>query len=328
MKLPRNFKNNFSLKKNNSLKLDYKSDFFVVCNELEDLEQIYNFLSKNKVNFWVIGEGTNLVIKNNLNGLVIKNNLKGFEVNKNFITVGAGENWDSLVNKTLELNLYGLENLSGIPGSVGAAPIQNIGAYGAEVSDFISYVEVINLTNGSTEIISNEECKFIYRGSIFKSKSYLLITKICFCLSNEFKSNTHYKDLSGQFNCAEEIRERVLSVRSQKLLDHLEIPNVGSFFQNPIIKKELFNDLVIEYPDLKFYQLNSDLYKIPAAWLIEKAGWKGTSNGEAGISDKHALIFYNHSNKANDILTHSSAVVKSIADKFKISLDYEPAFIS
>ena len=328
MKLLRNFKNNFSLKNNNSLKLDYKSDFYVVCNKSEDLEKIYTFLKENKTNFWVIGEGTNLVIKNDLNGLVIKNNLKGIEINNNFITVGAGENWDSLVNKTLELNLYGLENLSGIPGSVGAAPIQNIGAYGAEVSDFISYVEVINLTNGSTEIISNEECKFIYRGSAFKSKPHLFITKVCFCLSNEFKSNTHYKDLSGQFNCAEEIRERVLSVRSQKLLDHLEIPNVGSFFQNPVIKKELFNDLIIEYPDLKFYQLNSDLYKIPAAWLIEKAGWKGTSNGEAGISDKHALIFYNHSKKAGDILTHSSAVVESIVDKFKISLDYEPTFIS
>ena len=117
-------------------------------------------------------------------------------------------------------------------------------------------------------------------------------------------------------------------IRSEKLLDYLEIPNVGSFFQNPIIEKKLFNDLLIEYPDLKYYQLNSELYKIPAAWLIEKAGWKGTSNGDAGISDKHALIFYNHSKKVNDILTHSSEVVKSISDKFKITLHYEPTFIS
>ena len=328
MKLPRNFKNNFSLKNNNSLKLDYKSDFYSECNNLEDLGQIYDFLNKNKTNIWVIGEGTNLVIKNDLKGLVVKNNLKGFKVNKNFVNAGAGENWDSFVSRTLKLNLYGLENLSGIPGSVGAAPIQNIGAYGAEVSDFISYVEVTNIKNGCTEIFSNEESKFIYRGSIYKNNPHLIVTNVCFCLSNEFKPNTHYESLSGQFISAEEIRKRVLHLRSEKLLDYLETPNVGSFFQNPIVEKKLFNDLLIEYPDLKYYQLNSELYKIPAAWLIEKAGWKGTSNGDAGISDKHALIFYNHSIKVNDILTHSSEVVKSISDKFKIKLHYEPTFIS
>lgn len=328
MKLPRNFKTNFSLKNNNSLRLDYLSEIYLDCNSFEDLEKVYEFLLLKKNKFWVIGEGTNLIIKNNLDGLVIRNNLKGFELDDNFITVSAGENWDSFVKKSLELNLYGLENLSGIPGSVGASPIQNIGAYGAEVSDFISYVEVFNTDNGCNEIISSENCEFIYRGSMFKNNPHLIITKVCFCLSKEFKPNTHYDSLQGKFHSAEDLRERILLVRSQKLPNHLEVPNVGSFFQNPVINSILFKSLIFKYPDMKYFQLTSDLYKIPAAWLIEKDGWKGSKANNCGISDKHALVFYNYSNKSDDILMHSSKVKESIEQNFQISLKYEPTFIS
>ena len=145
----------------------------------------------NKLNYWIIGDGTNIILKNNLKGLVIKNNLKGISFYQNSMMSGAGELWDDIVTSSLENNLYGLENLSGIPGSVGASPIQNIGAYGSEISDFVEYVETFNLKKGRYEVFSKSACNFSYRDSIFKKKPNLLITKICLNLSEKFKANTH-----------------------------------------------------------------------------------------------------------------------------------------
>ena len=195
MKLPKNFSSNHSLKANNSLKLNYAADYFVSCDSEKDLFLIYDFLEEKKIKYWIFGDGTNLILKNNLKGLVIKNNLKGFSVNGNSVIVSAGENWDEVVSKSLKKNLYGLENLSGIPGSVGASPIQNIGAYGSEISNFVNYVETFNLEKGRFEIFSNQACNFSYRESIFKRNPNLMVTKICLDLSQEFKPNTHYEAL-------------------------------------------------------------------------------------------------------------------------------------
>lgn len=160
MKLPRKFNSDFSLLENNSLKLNYSSDLFVSCNNEEDLFLIHDFLKNNKLNYWIIGDGTNIILKNNLKGLVIKNNLKGISFYQNSMTAGAGELWDDIVTSSLDNNLYGLENLSGIPGSVGASPIQNIGAYGSEVSDFVEYVETFNLKKGATKSFRNRHVSF------------------------------------------------------------------------------------------------------------------------------------------------------------------------
>ena len=328
MKLPKNFSSNHSLKANNSLKLNYTADYFVSCDSEKDLFLIYDFLEEKKIKYWIFGDGTNLILKNNLKGLVIKNNLKGFSVNGNSVIVSAGENWDDAVSKSLKKNLYGLENLSGIPGSVGATPIQNIGAYGSEISNFVNYVETFNLEKGRFEIFSNQACNFSYRESIFKRNPNLMITKICLDLSQEFKPNTHYEALPKSVKNASEQRKNILSIRSQKLPDHHKIPNVGSFFKNPIISEMQYKKISADFPDIKNYLLNNKNYKVSAAWLIENAGLKNSKKGDCGISNKHALVFYNYSESSDCILSYSSEVIDIIKKKFGIILEYEPSIIS
>ena len=259
---------------------------------------------------------------------MIKNNLKGFSVNGNSVIVSAGENWDDVVSKSLKKNLYGLENLSGIPGSVGASPIQNIGAYGSEISNFVNYVETFNLEKGRFEIFSNQACNFSYRESIFKRNPNLMVTKICLDLSQEFKPNTHYEALPKSVKNAGEQRKNILSIRSQKLPDHQKIPNVGSFFENPIISEKQLKKLSADFPDIKNYLLEDKKYKVSAAWLIENAGLKNSKKGDCGISNKHALVFYNYSESSDFILSYSSEVIDIIKRKFGIILEYEPSIIS
>ena len=328
MKLPKNFSSNHSLKENNSLKLNYTADYFVSCNSEKDLFLIFDFLEEKKIKYWIFGDGTNLILKNNLKGLVIKNNLKGFSVNGNSVMVSAGENWDDVVSKSLKKNLYGLENLSGIPGSVGATPIQNIGAYGSEISNFVDYVETFNLEKGRFEIFSNQACNFSYRESIFKRNPNLMVTKICLDLSQEFKPNTHYEALPKSVKNASEQRKNILNIRSQKLPDHQKIPNVGSFFKNPIISEMQLKKLSADFPDIKNYLLEDKNYKVSAAWLIENAGLKNSKKGDCGISNKHALVFYNYSESSDFILSYSSEVIDIIKKKFGIILEYEPSIIS
>ncbi len=327
MKLPKNFNTNYSLKENNSLKLNYASDYFVSCDSEKDLFLIYDFLEEKKIKYWIFGDGTNVILKNNLKGLVIKNNLKGFSVNGNSLIVGAGEIWDEIVSESLNKNLYGLENLSGIPGSVGATPIQNIGAYGSEISNFVNYVETFNFNKGCFEVFSNKACNFSYRDSIFKDNPCLMVTKICLDLSQEFKPNTHYEALPKIVKNAKEQRKNILNIRSKKLPDHQKIPNVGSFFKNPIISETQLRRLVLDFPDIKYYLFEDKNFKVSAAWLIENAGLKGSKKGDCGISKKHALVFYNYSETSDFLLSYSSEVIDIIKDKFGIILEYEPSIL-
>jgi UDP-N-acetylmuramate dehydrogenase len=328
MKLPKNFKSNFNLKENNSLKLNYFCEYFVSCDSKNDLFLIHDFLKEKKLKFWIMGDGTNIILKNNLNGLVIKNNLKGFSIYKNSIIIGAGEIWDDVVSAALDKNLYGLENLSGIPGSVGASPIQNIGAYGSEVSNFVNYIETFNLEKGRFEVFSNEACNFSYRDSLFKNNPHLMITKVCLDLSNTFKPNTQYESLPKEVINAKEQRQNILSIRSLKLPNHKIIPNVGSFFKNPVISESKLDELVIKFPNIKSYLFKKNRYKVSAAWLIEEAGLKGSKKGDCGISDLHSLVFYNFSNQSDFLVTYSLEVKDIIEEKFGIILDYEPSIFS
>ena len=328
MKLPKNFNSDFCLLNNNSLKLNYTSDLFVSCNNEDDLFLIYDFLKKNKLNYWIIGDGTNIILKNNLKGLVIKNNLKGISFYQNSMTVGAGEIWDDIVTLSLDNNLYGLENLSGIPGSVGASPIQNIGAYGSDISDFVEYVETFNLKKGRYEVFSKSACNFSYRDSIFKKNPNLLVTKICLNLSKKFKANTHYEALPKKVSDAREQRKNILTIRSQKLPNHKKIPNVGSFFKNPIISKSRLKKLISDFPEIKSYNYDEKNYKISAAWLIDELDLKGTAKGQCGISKEHSLVFYNFSDQSDSLLTYAKEVKKRIKENFDIALEFEPTIFS
>ena len=321
---------NKNLKDFNSLKLEYSCDSFYEINDFEDIYHLSEKIREENKKFWILGEGTNVVIVDHLKGIVVKNNLSGISIDKNSVEAASGENWDYLVKVCLKENLYGFENLSGIPGSVGACPVQNIGAYGVEVSNFIEYIETINLIDGNIEVFNAHECKFGYRESIFKKLPNHFITKIKFSLSTIFKPNLSYESIPEkiEINSAEELRQIILNIRENRLINPEQEPNVGSFFKNPVVSKIQMENLLDDYPDLKFYFVKEDQYKISAAWLIEKIKMKGYQGKDCGVSKKHSLVLVNFSKKSENLINLSKKIKNVIRKKFNIELEYEPTFIS
>lgn len=321
---------NKNLKDFNSLKLEYSCDSFYEINDFEDIYHLSEKIREENKKFWILGEGTNVVIVDDLKGIVIKNNLSGISIDNNSVEAASGENWDYLVKVCLKEKLYGFENLSGIPGSVGACPVQNIGAYGVEVSNFIEYIETINLIDGNIEVFNAHECKFGYRESIFKKLPNHFITKIKFSLSTIFKPNLSYESIPEkiEINSAEELRQIILNIRENRLINPEQEPNVGSFFKNPVVSKIQMENLLADHPDLKFYFVKEDQYKISAAWLIEKIKMKGYQGKDCGVSKKHSLVLVNFSKKSENLINLSKKIKKVILKKFNIELEYEPTFIS
>ena len=321
---------NKNLKDFNSLKLEYSCDSFYEINDFEDIYHLSEKIREENKKFWILGEGTNVVIVDDLKGIVVKNNLSGISIDKNSVEAASGENWDYLVKVCLKEKLYGFENLSGIPGSVGACPVQNIGAYGVEVSNFIEYIETINLIDGNIEVFNAHECKFGYRESIFKKLPNHFITKIKFSLSTIFKPNLSYESLPEkmEINSAEELRQIILNIRENRLINPEQEPNVGSFFKNPVVSKIQMENLLADHPDLKFYFVKEDQYKISAAWLIEKIKMKGYQGKDCGVSKKHSLVLVNFSKKSENLINLSVKIKDVIRKKFNIELEYEPTFIS
>ena len=321
---------NKNLKDFNSLKLEYSCDSFYEINDFEDIFHLSKKIREENKKFWILGEGTNIVIVDDLKGIVVKNNLSGISIDKNSVEAASGENWDYLVKVCLKENLFGFENLSGIPGSVGACPVQNIGAYGVEVSNFIEYIETINLIDGNVEVFNAHECKFGYRESIFKKLPNHFITKIKFSLSTIFKPNLSYESIPEkiEINSAEELRQIILNIRENRLINPEQEPNVGSFFKNPVVSKIQMENLLDDYPDLKFYFVKEDQYKISAAWLIEKIKMKGYQGKDCGVSKKHSLVLVNFSKKSENLINLSKKIKNVIRKKFNIELEYEPTFIS
>ena len=321
---------NKNLKDFNSLKLEYSCDSFYEINDFEDIYHLSEKIREENKKFWILGEGTNVVIVDDLKGIVIKNNLSGISIDKNSVEAASGENWDYLVKVCLKEKLYGFENLSGIPGSVGACPVQNIGAYGVEVSNFIEYIETINLIDGNIEVFNAHECKFGYRESIFKKLPNHFITKIKFSLSTIFKPNLSYESIPEkiEINSAEELRQIILNIRENRLINPEQEPNVGSFFKNPVVSKIQMENLLADHPDLKFYFVKEDQYKISAAWLIEKIKMKGYQGKDCGVSKKHSLVLVNFSKKSENLINLSKKIKNVIRKKFNIELEYEPTFIS
>ena len=321
---------NKNLKDFNSLKLEYSCDSFYEINDFEDIFHLSEKIREENKKFWILGEGTNVVIVDDLKGIVIKNNLSGISIDNNSVEAASGENWDYLVKVCLKEKLYGFENLSGIPGSVGACPVQNIGAYGVEVSNFIEYIETINLIDGNIEVFNAHECKFGYRESIFKKLPNHFITKIKFSLSTIFKPNLSYESIPEkiEINSAEELRQIILNIRENRLINPEQEPNVGSFFKNPVVSKIQMENLLADHPDLKFYFVKEDQYKISAAWLIEKIKMKGYQGKDCGVSKKHSLVLVNFSKKSENLINLSKKIKNVIRKKFNIELEYEPTFIS
>ena len=327
MKLSNKIKKSFSLKANNLLKIDSTAKFFIEIFDLEDLKNIQNFISSKKINFCILGEGSNVVLPNLLNKAVIKISFNEISIEDNLITVGGGKNWDDFVLWSLENGYSGLENLSGIPGSIGAAPIQNIGAYGSEVSEFIEAVICFDMDSNSLVSFTNNDCKFSYRQSIFQDKDSLIVIKVKFKLTKDFQPNLEYEDLN--FLKAEEItpfiiRKHILKIRKAKISDPQEHPNVGSFFKNPIISLDELEKIKQILPKIKFYSYIDNKVKISAAFLIESLSLKGFVLNNARVSEKHSLVLENKSEKSEDILDLASHIQASVLENYNINLELEP----
>ena len=321
--------------------------YFTIISSREELISLYATL-QNEARFkniplFVLGGGSNIVFSDGvLNVFAIKVEIKGFEIineNQNFtdIKVGAGEIWDRVVEKTVLLNLSGLESLSAIPGTVGASPVQNIGAYGAEVKDTILEVEVFDIKSGNIKKLSNEDCKFGYRDSIFKNEARgkYIIMAVIYRLLKVIPLMPNYPGVLKYFDEREiaspsltQIRDAIIYIRKEKLPNPKETPNVGSFFKNPIVLNKIAYKIKNEFPNAKFFPIDEDFTKIPAGWLIENAGLKGKSFGNVSVYEKNALVLVNTNNaNCEDIILARNEIIRIVKDKFGITLEQEPEII-
>jgi len=284
----------------------------------------------------VLGGGSNVVLPNALSGATLLMNISGREIidsNDYFtaVAVGAGENWHDFVVWTLEQNLPGLENLALIPGTVGSAPIQNIGAYGAEVANFIGCIEAFDSKKQTFVTLSKSDCRFAYRDSYFKKNpGRYIVTKVVFSLPKAWVPRLTYADLAKQFSdhsspSAQEIFTAVCNIRQSKLPDPKIIGNAGSFFQNPIVDTTQHEILLTHHPSLVSYPDTPRTRKLAAGWLIDQCGFKGYRSGPAGVYEKQALVLVNHGGaRANDILELASTIQKKVKERFGVELQIEP----
>lgn len=327
---------NISLKKYNTFGLNIKADRLVTFKLEENAIRYFRNNSGSSERRIVLGRGSNLLFLGDFHGTVIHPEMDSIlmeEKKEDYVIIssGAGVDWDRLVEQTVNYGFGGLENLSFIPGQVGAAPVQNIGAYGVEVKDTIEKVRAISLDDGSVREFSNEECQFGYRDSIFKKalKGKFLITRVYFRLTTKPKLSLDYGSLKEEINklgvsSLSNVRKIVINTRMSKLPDPRLLGNAGSFFKNPVVDSGTVEKLKNKYPKLPVFKDSYGNTKLAAGWLIEQCGWKGKRNGEAGVSDKQALVLVNYGNaKGKDILDLSEEVRKSVLEKFGINLERE-----
>jgi UDP-N-acetylmuramate dehydrogenase len=335
------------IKNYSTFKIGGQFRYFVVISSIEELSQIY-VIAREDVKYkntpiFILGGGSNIVFSDGvINVVALKIEIKGFEIINETdeyldIRVGAGENWDDFVKRSVEMNLSGVEAMSIIPGTVGAGPVQNVGAYGVEVKDIILNVEVFDKNINEFKILSNLDCKFGYRDSIFKNeeKDRYIITYVIYRLSKKEPRIPNYPDVLKYFAdknllnpSLENIREAIIFIRNSKLPDFRRLPNVGSFFKNPIIENILADKLKENYLNIKIFPIDENYSKIPAGWLIENAELKGKSFGNISVYDKSALVLVNNNNASfDDLIYAKNEIIKIVFDKFKITLEQEPEIV-
>jgi UDP-N-acetylmuramate dehydrogenase len=330
-----NIEENISLKNYNTFGIEVTAKRFICIDSVYQLQE----LLKVEKDIFLISGGSNMLLTKDIEKLVVHIDIKGVSIdqeneNEVFLTVNAGENWHEFVLWCVDNNYGGLENLSLIPGNVGTCPIQNIGAYGVEVKDTITKVEALHIETGKLVQFSNEECKFGYRNSIFKNevKGKYIITSVSFKLTKQNHNfNTSYGAIETELtskNIAKpnlkNISDAVIAIRKSKLPDPKEIGNSGSFFKNPVITKAHFLTLQKTYPEIPSYIVSENQVKVPAGWLIEKAGFKGKRFGDFGVHKKQALVLVNYNNATGkDIYNLAETIQKEIKSKFEIKLEIE-----
>lgn len=293
-------------------------------------DEFIDAYAKHPINY-IVGGGSNSIFLEDFDGALLVNNIKGishFDDDKyHYISAGAGENWHELVSMCMQNGWYGFENLALIPGSVGAAPIQNIGAYGVEINQFIESVIAIAIESGEQMRLSVDDCQFGYRDSIFKHDlaGKALITQVNFVLPKQYSLATSYGELAALSNpTALDVYNKVIEIRKSKLPDPAQLGNAGSFFKNPVIAKAHFDTLISQYNDMPGYVVSPQLMKVPAAWLIDQAGFKGKVLNGVRCHPTQPLVLTNLGNAlGDDVRTMATNIIASVSDKFDISLEPE-----
>ncbi len=326
---------NYNLKPYNSFGVDVSAKYFISINSTKELEEV---LSINKYpNTFILGGGSNILFTKDLDALCLHINNKDIKVVEEtkedvIIECAAGENWHSFVLWCLQNNYGGIENLSLIPGNVGASPVQNIGAYGVELKDVFLSCKTLNVENGLSRTFTKEDCQFGYRNSIFKTtlKGKYIITSITIKLQKPNYHRTNYsygsikEILSSENPTIREVSDAIIQIRKSKLPNPTELGNAGSFFKNPIVNLAHYNTLKIQYPDIPCYNESNDKVKIPAAWLIEKSDLKGMRYKNAGVHTNQPLVLVNHNNaKGSEIVELARIVQEKVATNFEIDLECE-----
>ena len=328
---------NYSLKEHNTFGIDAKCRRFIEFEDDEEAFEVAEILRKSAIPYIIIGGGSNLLLTRDFDGIVVRSGIKGHYFEEDFtcerMTCGSGEVWDNMVATSLKAGYYGLENLSLIPGDVGASAVQNIGAYGVEAKDFILCVWMVEIATGKPWMIGNEECEYGYRQSRFKQdwKNRFLITRVTYGLARTFRPRLDYGNIRSELErrgitepTAEQVRDVVIDIRNAKLPDPKVEGNAGSFFMNPVVTRNRYEKLAALYPDMPHYKVDSRHEKIPAGWMIEQCGWKGKSLGRAGVHDKQALVLVNRGGATGaEIVALSDAIRKDVKARFDIDIHPE-----
>lgn len=325
----------YSLKAHNTFGIDIKTKYYLPYSKVDTLEKFLPEINEFQLELLMLGEGSNLLFTKDFEGIVLHSKIDFINVVKEddehaWVEAGAGIIWDDLVAWTVENNYGGIENLSAIPGTVGASPVQNIGAYGVEAKDCISEVRTIEINNVQKHCFSNADCTFDYRYSIFKGelKNQHIVTSVVFKLSKKPSFNLSYgniQELLGERTPSLAlIRQVITEVRDSKLPNHKELGNAGSFFTNPYISNEAFGILQKQYPSMPGYATNNNTIKVPAGWLIEQAGLKGYKHKNAAVHDKQALVLVNTGKTTGtEVLELAQIIIDKVQELYQITLKPE-----
>jgi UDP-N-acetylmuramate dehydrogenase len=333
---------NHSLKAYNTFGIDAKTRYFVAVHDEAELRLALSAAETENLPRLILGGGSNLLLTKDFPGVVIRMELRGRSVRRGdddatYVEAAAGENWHEFVLWTLSQQLAGLENLSLIPGSVGATPIQNIGAYGVEMKERFHELQAVDSLTGELRRFDQEECKFAYRDSVFKHelKGRAIITSVTFRLPHDAALHMDYGDVRQELArmdvaspTAKDVSDAICSIRRRKLPDPAQIGNAGSFFKNPVIDIGSLASFHEKHPQLPHYPAANGHAKLPAAWLIEQTGWKGKTLGRAGVHEQHALVLVNRGEASGaEILALANAIQDSVFDKFGVRLEPEPVIV-
>ena len=340
---------NYSLKEHNTFGIDAKCKRFIEFEDDDEAVEVAKILRDSATPYIIIGGGSNLLLTKDFDGIVVRSGIKGYEFEESGVrsqesgvrsqesggrmTCGSGEVWDDMVAASLQAGYYGMENLSLIPGDVGASAVQNIGAYGMEASDLILCVWMIEIPTGKPWMIGNEDCEYGYRQSRFKQdwKNRFLITRVTYGLARTFQPHLDYGNIRQELErrgiaepTAQQLRDVIIDIRNAKLPDPKVEGNAGSFFMNPVVTRQRYEKLAALYPDMPHYKVDSRHEKIPAGWMIEQCGWKGKSLGRAGVHDKQALVLVNRGGATGaEIVALCDAIRADVKSKFDIDIHPE-----